>query len=137
MQKAFVEWAQGAREGIARVLDFDKKRLQKTAMRQELVHGSEEEGGAAWSSSCSRNARSQKGLVRRAHSRINQAAFEERGKRSWKDLLNGRVLRQVVSRLIRRSAATILTERLEGKITIVDPNSHCMAGYFLFEGDGN
>jgi hypothetical protein len=32
-------------------------------------------GGAAWSSSCSRNARPEKGLVRRAHSRINQATL--------------------------------------------------------------
>jgi hypothetical protein len=39
MQKAFVEWAQGAREGIARALDFDKKRLQKTALRQKLAPG--------------------------------------------------------------------------------------------------
>ena len=43
MQKAFVEWAQGAWEGIARVLDFDKKRLQKTALRQEFARGSEGE----------------------------------------------------------------------------------------------
>ena len=60
MQKAFVEWAQGTWEGIARALDFDKKRLQKTALRQELARGSEGEGGAAWSSSCSRNARPRK-----------------------------------------------------------------------------
>ena len=123
MQKAFVELAQGAWERIARAMDFDKKRLQKTALRQEFHPASEGEGAAAWSSSCSRNARPRKGLVRRAHSRINQAACEERGKRAWKDLLNGRVLRQVVSRLIiQRSAATILTEGLEGEITIVDPN---------------
>jgi len=32
------------------------------------------ERGAAWSSSCSRNAHARKVLVRRAHSRINQAA---------------------------------------------------------------
>ncbi len=31
----------------------------------------------AWSSSCSRNARPQKGLVRRAQSRINQATLLE------------------------------------------------------------
>ena len=37
MQKAFVEWAQGTWEGIVRALDFDKKRLQKTALRQELA----------------------------------------------------------------------------------------------------
>ena len=37
MQKAFVEWAHGAWEGIVRALDFDKKRLQKTALRQELA----------------------------------------------------------------------------------------------------
>ena len=36
MQKAFVEWAQGVWEGIARALDFDKKRLQKTALQREL-----------------------------------------------------------------------------------------------------
>ena len=41
MQKAFVEWAQGTWEGIARALDFDKKRLQKTALRQEFARGSE------------------------------------------------------------------------------------------------
>ena len=40
----------------------------------ELERGSR----AAWSFSCSRNARPQKGLVRRAHSRINQAAL-------WRD----------------------------------------------------
>jgi hypothetical protein len=43
---------------------------------------------------------------------------------------NGRVLRQVVSRLIRRSAATILTERLEGEITIGDPNQPLHSGLF-------
>ena len=32
-------------------------------------------GSAAWSSSCSRNARPPKGLVRRAQSRIDQAAL--------------------------------------------------------------
>jgi hypothetical protein len=50
---------------------------------------------------------------------------------------NGRVLRQVVSRLIRRSAATILTERLEAEITIGDPNSRCVGGYFVLEWEGN
>ncbi len=37
--------------------------------------------GAAWSSSCSRNAHDKNVLVRRAHSRINQAAPKEIGKR--------------------------------------------------------
>ena len=36
--------------------------------------------GAAWSSSCSRNAHAQKVLVRRAHLRINQAAPKRSGK---------------------------------------------------------
>ncbi len=36
-----------------------------------LLHA--EEGMGAWSSFCSRNARPQKGLVRRPQSRINQA----------------------------------------------------------------
>ena len=43
MQKGFVELAHGAWEGIARVLDFDKKRLQKTALRQEFARGPERE----------------------------------------------------------------------------------------------
>ena len=43
MQKAFVELAQGAWERIARALDFDKKRLQKTALRQEFHPASEGE----------------------------------------------------------------------------------------------
>ena len=46
MQKAFVEWAQGTWEGIVRALDFDKKRLQKTALRQELARGSEGRRGS-------------------------------------------------------------------------------------------
>ena len=54
MQKAFVEWAQGAREGIARALDFDKKRLQKTALRQELARDSEGEV-ALGEDTCRRN----------------------------------------------------------------------------------
>ena len=36
----------------------------------------EGEGRAVWSSSCSRNAQAQKVLVRRAHSRIDQASLE-------------------------------------------------------------
>jgi len=36
---------------------------------------SQRKGWAAWSSSCSRNARPQKGLVRRAHSRIDQTTL--------------------------------------------------------------
>jgi hypothetical protein len=44
MQNAFVEWAQGAWEGIARALDFDKKRLQKTALQREFAPVSEGEG---------------------------------------------------------------------------------------------
>ena len=41
MQKAIVELVQGVWGRIARVLDFDKKRLQKTALRQEFARGSE------------------------------------------------------------------------------------------------
>jgi hypothetical protein len=33
----FVELTQGAWEGMARVMDFDKKRLQKTALRREFA----------------------------------------------------------------------------------------------------
>ena len=44
--------------------------------------------GAAWSSSCSRNARPQKALVRRTQSRINQAAPEEADKQAWEDHSN-------------------------------------------------
>ena len=40
--------------------------------------------GAAWSSSCSRNAHDRNVLVRRAQSRINQAAPKDAGKRAWK-----------------------------------------------------
>jgi hypothetical protein len=43
--------------------------------------------GAAWSSSCSRNAHDKNVLVRRAHSRIDQAALRGIGKRAWKDHL--------------------------------------------------
>ena len=63
MQKAFVELAQGAREGIARVLDFDKKRLQKTALRQEFARSSEGGEGAARCLSCSQNAHDETVLV--------------------------------------------------------------------------
>ena len=37
MQKAFVELAQGAWERIDRAMDFDKKRLQKTALQREFA----------------------------------------------------------------------------------------------------
>lgn len=45
-------------------------------------------GWAAWSSSYSRNARLGKGLVRRPHSRVNQATLDKKGldwekARSW------------------------------------------------------
>ena len=55
MQKAFVEWAQEAWEGIVRALDFDKKRLQKTALRQELARSSEGKV-ALGEDACRRNA---------------------------------------------------------------------------------
>ena len=54
MQKAFVELAQGAWEGIARAMDFDKKWLQKMALRQELAPGSEGEV-ALGEDACRRN----------------------------------------------------------------------------------
>ena len=54
MQKAFVEWAQGTWEGIVRALDFDKKRLQKTSLRQEFAWGSEGEV-ALGEDTCRRN----------------------------------------------------------------------------------
>jgi len=41
----------------------------------QMLH---EMGWAAWSFSCSRNARPKKALVGRAHSRINQATLEEK-----------------------------------------------------------
>ena len=47
------------------------------------------------------------------------------------------MLRQVVSRLIRRSAATILTERLEGEIRIGDLNQPSHAGLFCDGREGN
>jgi hypothetical protein len=46
------------------------------------------EGGATWSSSCSRNARPLKGLVRRAHSRIDQVAPVEGNEQAWMDQLD-------------------------------------------------
>ena len=46
MQKAFVELAQGAWERIPRALDFDKKRLQKTALQREFARASEGGGGS-------------------------------------------------------------------------------------------
>ena len=54
MQKAFVEFAQGAWERIVRALDFDKKRLQKTALRQEFARASEGESVAS-EDACRRN----------------------------------------------------------------------------------
>ena len=54
MQKAFVDLADGAWEGIARALDFDKKRLQKTALRQEFARDSEGEV-ALGEDTCRRN----------------------------------------------------------------------------------
>jgi hypothetical protein len=46
-------------------------------------------GRVAWSSSCSRNAHDQNVLVRRAHSRIDQATLEiEMG--NWEDARSGR-----------------------------------------------
>ena len=50
--------------------------------------------------------------------------------------MNGRVLRQVVSRLIRRSAAPILTECLEGEITIGDPNQPRRWAIFCLSAKG-
>ena len=46
IQKALVELAQGVWERMARALDFDKKRLQKTALRQEFAPASEGRGGS-------------------------------------------------------------------------------------------
>jgi hypothetical protein len=37
MQKAFVQLLKGTWEGIGRAVDFDKKRLQKTALEQEFA----------------------------------------------------------------------------------------------------
>src|SRR5215467_6813224 len=51
-------------------------RLRIILMLRNLV--TQRRRWAAWSSSCSRNARPQKALVGRAQSRINQAALEER-----------------------------------------------------------
>src|SRR5207244_2317290 len=45
-------------------------------------------GWAAWSSSCSRNAHDKNVLVRRAHSRINQATLEKKV-RDWEDTRSG------------------------------------------------
>jgi len=39
MQKAFVDLAHGVWKRIAWALDFDKKRLQKTALQQEFALG--------------------------------------------------------------------------------------------------
>ncbi len=49
---------------------------------KSLVYGLDDrtasgDGRVAWSSSCSRNAHAQKVLVRRAHSRIDQATLEK------------------------------------------------------------
>jgi hypothetical protein len=37
MQKAFVLLPKGTWEGIGRTVDFDKKRLQKTALEREFA----------------------------------------------------------------------------------------------------
>jgi len=51
-------------------------------------------GRVAWSSSCSRNAHDQNVLVRRAHSRIDQATLEiEMG--NWEDARSGGLIRVI------------------------------------------
>jgi hypothetical protein len=52
-------------------------------------------GRVAWSSSCSRNAHDQHVLVRRAHSRIDQATLEiEMG--NWEDARSGGLIRAIL-----------------------------------------
>jgi hypothetical protein len=52
-------------------------------------------GRVAWSSSCSRNAHDQNVLVRRAHSRIDQATLEiEMG--NWEDARSGGLIRAIL-----------------------------------------
>ena len=139
MQKAFVELAQGAWEGIARTLNFDKKRLQKTALQREFAPASEGEArrnatrvGSLLTERAHGDDQTFKAravLARRAQWNQSRVPFLRGGnERAWEDLLNGRVPRQVVSRLIRRSSATILTERLEGEITIGDSSSQRVVG---------
>ena len=58
--------------------------------RHGMRGGTRKKGeGAAWSSSCSRNAHDENVLVRRAHLRIDQAALREIGEQAWKDRLDG------------------------------------------------
>jgi hypothetical protein len=57
------------------------------------TRGLRREGWVAWPSSCSRNAHDRNVLVRRAHSRIDQATplnrkTSELGRISWKDIGN-------------------------------------------------
>jgi hypothetical protein len=50
---------------------------QSAPIPEEIASELGRMGWATWSSSCSRNAHPQKGLVRRTHSRINQATLEK------------------------------------------------------------
>ena len=72
----------GGSASLLKSIQSDQKEactLSLQRLPRHPFHGAlKKEGEAAWSSSCSRNARPRKGLVRRAHSRINQAT-------SWKN----------------------------------------------------
>ena len=77
---------EGAREVLLIwKLCLDGHRLAPEFHYRTIMQGEGGEGGAAWSSSCSRNAHDKNVLVRRAHSRIDQAAPQEIGKQAWKD----------------------------------------------------
>ena len=64
MQKAFVELAQGAWEGIARVLDFEKNDYKRRHCDRNWLGVPRVGEGAARCLSCSQNAHDETVLVR-------------------------------------------------------------------------